>query len=201
MKSIDAHRQLLNMGAQVFSTSDAAARLNISRGTASQVLARLAKSGHLVRLRHGVWAIAGEINLLAAARHLVAPLPGYISLQSALYHHGMISQIPAVIYLVSISRSRIFNTPLGTISVHHISPDFFGGYELVKDSDIALATPEKALLDTLYLSPARSNLFRFLPEIELPDSFSMHKARQMIKRIPASNRRAMVERLFDEVTC
>ena len=201
MKSIEAHRQLLNMGAQVFSTSDAATCLSISRGTASQLLARLAKSGHLMRLRHGVWAIAGEIDLLAAARYLVAPLPGYISLQSALYHHGMISQIPAVLYLASISRSRIYHTPLGTVSVHHITPDFFWGYELVTGSDIALATPEKALLDTLYLAPARSKLFRSLPELELPASFNINKARQMIKRIPAANRRAMVGRLFDEIAC
>lgn len=41
-----------------------------------------------------------------------------------------------------------------------------------------MATPEKALIDFLYLSPARSNLFRVLPELELPRDFSAKKGIQ-----------------------
>ena len=57
-----------------------------------------------------------------------------------------------------------------------------------------LATPEKALLDTLYLAPARSRLFASLPEIEMPRSFSQPVARRWMARIPDGPRRIAVER-------
>ena len=43
-------------------------------------------------------------------------------------------------------------------------PDFFGGFETLREH-LHLATPEKALLDVLYLTTARSRLFAALPEV------------------------------------
>jgi hypothetical protein len=62
-----------------------------------------------------------------------------------------------------------------------------------------MATPEKALLDYLYLKPARSRLFRALPELELPSRFNVRSARRMIQRIPSVRRRALVARSFDKL--
>jgi predicted transcriptional regulator of viral defense system len=87
---------------------------------------------------------------LALSEYLAAPFPGYISMQSALYYHGMISQVPAITYSVSPARTHIFKTSLGTFSIHHINPSFFFGYEPVGKFGIKMATPEKALLDFLY---------------------------------------------------
>ncbi|HEX9622015.1 MAG TPA: hypothetical protein VF989_17835, partial [Polyangiaceae bacterium] len=47
------------------------------------------------------------------------------------------------------------------------APRFFAGFELMDGNGVKLATPEKALVDTLYLAPARSRLFCALPELEL----------------------------------
>ena len=52
-----------------------------------------------------------------------------MSLQSALYLHGMISQVPTVTYAVSLARTRRFVTTLGTVSVHHVQPPFFFGFQ------------------------------------------------------------------------
>jgi hypothetical protein len=62
-----------------------------------------------------------------------------------------------------------------------------------------MATPEKALLGFLYLGPARSNLFRALPELELPSKFNVRSARQMLQRIPSVRRRTLVARSFDQL--
>jgi len=62
-----------------------------------------------------------------------------------------------------------------------------------------MAIPEKALLDFLYLSPARSGRFAALPELEIPARFSLAKARQMIAKVPAPRRRVMLARRFAEV--
>jgi hypothetical protein len=69
----------------------------------------------------------------------------------------------------------------------------------VKTSGVRLATPEKALLDTLYLAPARSRLFAHLPEVELPRHFDHRQVTSWVKRIPVGPRRRSVEKKLDAV--
>ena len=60
-----------------------------------------------------------------------------------------------------------------------------------------LAVPEKALVDVLYLSPAKTRLFAALPELELPRTFSARRARAMVVRIRSPRRRALVRALLE----
>jgi hypothetical protein len=71
-------------------------------------------------------------------------------------------------YAVSLARTRRFTTPLGTVSVHHVQPAFFFSFEDAGRSGSRLAKLEKALIEFVYLTPARSKLFRALPELEWP---------------------------------
>ena len=199
MTLIDALASLTTMRVPVFETGDAAVRLGLTNAHASAVLARLAAAHHLVRLRRGTWAFPERVDLLALPGRLTAPLPSYVSLQSALYVHGMISQVPAVTYAVSLARARRFETPLGVVSIHHVAPAFFCGFETSGRQGALIASPEKALVDFLYLAPARSDLFRALPEIELPRGFSSRLARSMTDRIESTRRRAMVTRSLDRI--
>ena len=91
----------------------------------------------------------------------------------------------------------MYRTPLGTFSVHHLSPAFLFGFEPVGRDGVLLAKPEKALLDFLYLSPARSRLFAGLPELELPPRFSVAAARRMIRRVPSQSRRTLLQERFE----
>lgn len=185
------------MQAPVFDTGDAAARLGVDTAHASTVLARLAAARQVVRLRRGVWAFGSRVDPLALPEYLTSPFPSYVSLHSALYLHGMIDQVPTVTYAVSLARTRRFTTPIGTVSVHHVDSGFFFGFENAGSSDGRLATPEKALVDFLYLAPARSKLFRALPELEIPARFSVRRARAIVARIGSASRRAMVSRALD----
>lgn len=197
MRLIDALTTLTAMRAPVFDTGDAAAALGVDAAHASTVLARLAAARHLVRLRRGLWAFRDRVDPLALPEYLTSPFPSYVSLQSALYLHGMVEQVPAVTYAVSLARTRRFATPLSTVSIHHVAPGFFFGFEDVGSSGGRLATPEKALVDFLYLGPARSKLFRALPELELPRRFSPRRARAIVARIGSERRRAMVSRALE----
>jgi len=199
MKLVDIHTQLLGIKEAVFNTADAVALLRINNAHASKILARLADSGHLVHLARGLWAFKERLEPLALPQYLTNPFPSYVSLQSALYYHGMISQIPATTYAVSIARTKKYKTALGTISIHHVHPTFFFGFEAVGKSAIKIATPEKALIDFFYLSPAKSKIFRSLPELELPRKFSIRTARNIISRIQSNRRKKMVKRLFEEI--
>ena len=178
-------------------TADVMAVLNIRKDHASQVLSRLDKSGHLVRLKRGLWAFADKLDPMTLVEPLTAPFPTYVSLQSALYYHGMISQMPVTTYCVSIARTRTYATPVGSFSIHHVSVDFFAGYEECGGKSVKMATPEKALVDFLYLSSAKTRLFSALPELELPKKFSRRKARAFIKRVRSERRRSMLEKRFE----
>jgi predicted transcriptional regulator of viral defense system len=196
MNVLEALTVLVAIDAPVFTTADAAIRLGVANGHASVILARLAASGQLIRLRRGVWAKPGGVDPLALPEYLTAPFPAYVSLQSALYLHGMISQVPAVTYAVSLARTRRFTTPMGTVSIHHVQPSFFFGFEDAGRGG-RLATLEKALVDFLYFTPARSQLFRALPELEWPKRFSARRARAIVRRVEPARRRSLVERRLD----
>jgi len=194
----EALRCLRELDTPFFTAGDIATLWQLSAGAANKVASRLAKSGLLVHLGRGRWALRDKVNPLAIPQHLAAPSPAYISLQTALFHHGMISQIPQVIYAVTVAKTRRWSTPLGVISLHQVAPDFFFGYEPIADG-IQIATPEKALLDVLYLSPNRSRLFARLPEVELPRNFSREKLRSMMAKIADPSRRRLVKTAWERL--
>lgn len=197
MTSTQAYALLKKLKIDCFRTADAAALFHQNSDTASKLLTGLVQSGLLVKIKRGLWTFP-QIDPLRISGFLTAPFQSYISLQSALYIHGIISQIPEVIYLASLARSQRICTSLGTFSIHHIQPDFFFGFE-ARGEGILLASPEKALMDLLYLSPARSRLFAALPELELPADFDFKKAGQMIKRVASEKRRKIVQRKFEKI--
>ncbi len=193
MTPIATLAKLEALGQSLFETRDLAALLNVPDSSATRTAARLAQAGLLMKLGRGKWALSRNLNRLAVPEFLTSPFPSYISLQSALYHHGMISQIPAVIYAVSLARTRRYDTPVGTISIHHIESEFFFDYELDESGTVKMATPEKALVDVCYFSPTRSRLFKRLPEIEIPRRFSWNKTLAIASKIKSQARRTFVE--------
>lgn len=184
------------MGKPVLTTGDAALHLGLSRSAASRSLARLAGAGLVLPLRRGLWSLDLGVDPLRLPEHLTAPFPAYVSLQSALQLHGMIRQMPRVVYVASLAPTRRIRTRLGLFSVHRLAPAFFGGF-ITTVGGVRLATPEKALLDALYLTPARSRLFAALPEVEIPRRFDRDAAWHWVGRIPPGPRREVVRRRLE----
>ena len=90
-----------------------------------------------------------ETILLTIANRLYEP--SYISLETALSHHGL---IPESVYnqtSVTSRKTQTLKTPLGSFIYRHLSPRLFFGYTL--GAGFKLAEPEKAVLDYLYLNP------------------------------------------------
>jgi len=194
MRTTEAFAKLLDLRRPILSTAEAAARLNVTVYTASKVLRRLHESGLTMRLRRGLWVITKNVDPLVLPRYLTAPYPSYISTWTALYNHGMISQIPREIYAVSLDRTKKVVTPLGVYVIQHITPRLFDGFNLRKG--IAMATPEKALFDTVYLLSARGRRHVHLPEIDLPERFRREQLRMWIRRIALRRlRTAVAERI------
>lgn len=192
MNQIEALQRLRSLATPVVETRDVAALLQVSASNATTILRRLARSGLIVHLSRGRWLVSDQIDRLALPELLSAPWPAYISLQSALFHHGLIEQIPSVIYAVSPARPRRLRTPLGTVSFHRMPPALFTGFELATSSDAKIATPEKALFDLLYLSPGRSRLFAGLPELTIPRRFRWQRLTQFTALVQSSGRRKLI---------
>ena len=199
LPSTQALGRLRRMGKTVLTTSDAALHLGLSRSAAVRMLGRLASAGLALHLRHGLWSLDPDIDPLLVVAHLTAPLPAYVSLQTALHIHGMISQVPRVVYVASLAPTRTIETVQAHYSVHRLTASFFGGF-VTTAAGIPLATPEKALLDVLYLTPARSRLFAALPEVELPPGFDRSEVRRWIGRVPAGPRRIAMQRRLDALS-
>jgi predicted transcriptional regulator of viral defense system len=193
MTLLKALAKIEELGNPLFETKDVAALLQVRESNATKIASRLAKEGVILKLSRGKWALQRRLNPLAVPEHLTAPYPAYISLQSGLYLHGMISHIPAVIYAISLGRPRRYETPLGTYSIHHVNAEFFFGFELDRSGHFKIALPEKALVDLLYFSPTRTRLFTSLPELEIPKGFRWDGALEMAAKIRYRSRRALVE--------
>ncbi|MEX2204576.1 MAG: hypothetical protein WD965_10880 [Actinomycetota bacterium] len=142
------------------------------------------------RLRHGLWALVSDINPMSVPPHLTAPYPAYVSFWSALARHGMIDQVPRKIYVASLDRTRLIPTAVGTYSIHHLAPEVFGGYDGTENTGY-LATPEKALFDTVYVGAPRGGKVS-LPELELPADFHEGKLDEWTSHIARPRLRTLV---------
>jgi len=199
VKGADALAGLRRLGVPVVTTADAAAALEISGGAANKTLGRLAAAGLIARIARGVWALSDPLDQLVLPEHLTSPFPSYVSLQSALWFHGLIEQIPSVVFAVSLGRTRRLRTSFGSFSIHRVAPALFGGFETLP-SGAKVATREKALLDLLYLSATRTRLFAALPELELPRAFDRRAAGPWIARITSPTLAAMVKAKWSALT-
>jgi predicted transcriptional regulator of viral defense system len=198
MRLNEFYLKLIAINLPVFRTDDVAVLCNISNQHASQLLKRLGQVKQVMQIKRGVWILPEKTEPLALPYFLTMPAPSYISLQSALSYHGMIMQMPEIVYAISIARTRSYKTPIATVSIHHVTPKMLFGYNEIAPY-INMASPEKALIDFYYLHQARSRKFVKLPELELPNNFDRDRMQQYIEKIPHQKRRQKVQTLWDAI--
>lgn len=183
------------LGRPVFTSHELVTISGKSASTIAQSLKRLAQQGLLTKIYRGVWAEAAPrpLSPFEVIPHLFPRQRVYVSFISALHLHGIVEQIPQVITLASTSHSNTIRTKAGVFSVHQIAPAFFNGFDWYKgDGSFLIAEPEKALIDSLYLSSRKKKQFGHFPELHFPQEFSFKKAAQWVKRIPEEKIRLYV---------
>jgi len=188
MTGLALYARIAGFKRPVVTTTEVSAICQLLMPAASRALKRMEVARLVTRIARNLWMV-GRQDPMKVASYMVEPHVGYVSLHTALRLHGMISQIPTDIYVVSTSRARRISTPIGTFSIHRMAPRMVDGYAFLP---FPLATPEKALVDYLYLSPARSGLFSALPDLEIPPTFDIARAEGWVDRIPSPRRRALV---------
>ena len=165
------------LGRNIFTTHEMIAISGKSASTIVQSLNRLANQGLIIKIYQGVWAEPGPraLSPFEVIPHLFPRQRVYVSFISALHLHGIVEQIPQVITLAATSHSNTIRTKAGVFSIHQIAPSFFGSF--------LIAEPEKALIDSLYLSSRKKKQFGNFPELHFPKEFSFRKAAKWAKQI------------------
>jgi predicted transcriptional regulator of viral defense system len=164
-------RNLSLAGQRIFTTADArmvAPSVGLSKGYLNEALHYLAKSGWIVRLKKGLYALSGSVpgttplHEFEIAMALVRPAA--ISHWSALSYHGLTEQIPRRVFVLTTARSvpRIRKVkpsnvkegyPIGQTVYQFVQTKterYFGIEDVwVGDSKIKITDPERTLLDGL----------------------------------------------------
>jgi predicted transcriptional regulator of viral defense system len=130
VNSLEFLSRIQKIEVPLFTTRELAALFGFSEHSVGNYFAQLKSQNLVERVSRGKWVLrCGKLDVLQAADFLTAPKESYISLQSALFYHGLIEQIPSRIYAVTLDRTKAIENPLGVFSFHHCHPDFFTGYE------------------------------------------------------------------------
>lgn len=181
----DIWRAILKSNWLVLSTRDIAALTGLSLSQVSQMLGRLEKKNILTRVMRGVWALTGDkrFSPMSIIPYLNNGQQNYLSFASALHLHGMLSQIPQIITVATLSHGRRVDTPAGSFLIHRIEPGFFAGFNWHESGNFLVATPEKALVDSFYIASRRGRRYANFPEFDFPKGFSKRKAREWVELI------------------
>jgi predicted transcriptional regulator of viral defense system len=117
------------------------------------------EKGYLKKIVKGYYRFSGttldENVLFEIANRIYAP--SYISFETAFAYYGL---IPEAVYSITSATTRItrtFHSPAGEFVYHTLKPALFFGYNVVRYGEgkhCSIASPEKAILDQLYINPS-----------------------------------------------
>ena len=143
---------------------------------------RWQKAGYIVPLRQGWYAFADYVNKPDYARYIASKIytPSYISLHTALSFYGIIPEAVVAVTSITTRKTAQFENVFASYSYQTIKPSLFWGYEpkqLSDDKTYLLATPEKALIDLLYLYPQYSTEEE-MRELRLDEDFMQNELDQ-----------------------
>jgi predicted transcriptional regulator of viral defense system len=133
------------------------------------------RQGYLIRLRQGYYAFPEYKESTDFTLYFANTIykPSYISLHTALSFYGIIPESVPEITSVTTLKTITFSNDFGEYSYKNIRPELMFGYDL-RDMEggrrIMFATPEKAIIDLLYLYPFY-NTERDLENLRLDESY------------------------------
>lgn len=142
---------------QCFDLLSLTQRFNEKRPVIRNQLSRWMRVGMIVGLRRGVYALPERYRRVQLSPEAVANQlyrPSYLSGLWALAHHDLISERVHRLTSITPRVPRHFENPIGVFDYRNIKRERFFGYLTIriKDQDVQLAEPEKALLDHWHLA-------------------------------------------------
>ncbi len=168
-------------------------------------LTRWCRKGLLVKLRNQYYAFPEYRQVPDFSRYVANRIymPSYISLHSALSFYGMIPEEVVQLTSVTTLKTAKFENAFGTFHYQNVKTPLFFGYEMKTMQNgrgLLFATPEKALLDLLYLNPYYKTVHDMeelrLDEDFLQSEFNWGRLHDYLARIGSKTLTQRVKRLL-----
>lgn len=161
---------------KIFRTVDFATLLGRDMPSARVELSRLTSRGMLTRASKGLYLNPYNPPTQEELA-MVLRSPTYISMESALARHGILSQSPYTMTLLTTGSTGTVDALNTRFEYHHLQSAWFIGYHRRDTYDVA--EPEKALCDLIYLRYRRTREFsedRMRSLLDDMDLAGLHKA-------------------------
>ena len=193
----------------VFSTSMLGA-LTDQAGTLRVQVSIWKKKGLIHSLRKGLYILNPEDRQREPSLFYLANqifVPSYVSLESALAYHGLIPEFVAATTSVTVRKTCRFENDFGVFTYQHVIPNGFNGFESIQESEkvsALVATPEKAVVDFLYLNLAQFKrpdrlIFTESYRFQNCEGLNRSKLRAHAKRFGSKRILLAVESFIEEV--
>jgi predicted transcriptional regulator of viral defense system len=149
MRIVDIIKIIRKSGVKIVSLSDLRKLLDIEKDNTSYKIAeKLVAEKFLLRLKKGVYLSAfNPPDSFEIANAIYAP--SYISLESALNYYGMLLQFPYSVTSVSPKKSKKLLIDEKEFEYVQISHKLY--WDFRREGQTLIASPEKALLDMIYI--------------------------------------------------
>lgn len=124
--------------------------------TIQKSVERLAKAGIIKRLMKDIYVLEDKPQDLTKIAGLLYQ-PSYLSFESVLFKNGVINQPPFGATFATTRRSKKLELGNGEFWFSQIKPELWWGF--YQQDGIFTASPEKAIVDMLYLKNLGQRLF------------------------------------------
>ncbi|MBL7198364.1 MAG: hypothetical protein ISS47_09745 [Candidatus Omnitrophica bacterium] len=153
MKKIEITFLLDETERKLFTTGDLKKLLRIEKdNTVYKTIEGLIKEKILIRLSKGKYLYRNaKPHDFEIANFLSSP--SYISFESALNFYNILVQVPYSVTSATTLRNKVIYSNAKEYIYTHVDPRVYFGYK--REGTFLIATPEKALIDLLYLASKR----------------------------------------------
>lgn len=187
-------KKIRSAGLTVFTPQEALQVTGSTEISIRFLLTRAVKRGDCLKLRRGLYALAEFLpNELEVANALYRP--SYISFAFALSYYHLIPETVYTIASVTTRTTATFTALEKQYVYHRLKPQVFTGYQmaLMQQRRVAIADPEKALVDALY--------YVVLHKWDMPERLQTHrlsksKAKALAKLFDQPDLEQLVEKIL-----
>lgn len=154
ISTIKAVSRLKELNVKVISPNSLSKILGIdNQNTIYKIIERMEKYKLIERLIKGKYILSKQ-NISDFEKAGIILSPSYISLESALTFYGILPQFTYSITSITTQKSRKYEIGGKEFEYTKIQTDYFSDY--IKRDGFLIATPEKALIDLIYLASKKT---------------------------------------------
>jgi len=185
-------RELSSINQLYFGYEDIARALKIRPASARVSASRYVRLGLLIRLKRNIyvlrerWQTASREERFALAN--LGQTPSYISLMTALDYHEITTQVQrGIVESVAVKRTKEISLNGSVFRYTKVSRAGYFGF--IRQQQFFIATPEKALLDAIYLM----SFGRYALDLSAIDDEKLNRKeiRRMSRNYPPQTRKML----------